>query len=90
MDYIHQNPVTALVVANAEDYLHSSANVYAGSKQALVKVWFMRMRLHLVEMLLASDLDKGVANACTVILVANEDQCGRKQSNYRTITPRRN
>ena len=40
IDYIHQNPVTALVVANAEDYLHSSANVYTGSKQALVKVWF--------------------------------------------------
>ena len=27
-----------MIVANAEDYLLSSANVYAGSKQSLVKL----------------------------------------------------
>ena len=27
-----------MIVANAEDYILSSANVYAGSKQALVKL----------------------------------------------------
>ncbi len=29
-DYIHQNPVKAGIVANAEDYLYSSARSYAG------------------------------------------------------------
>jgi hypothetical protein len=40
IDYIHQNPVVAMIVANAEDYLLSSANVYAGGKRALVRVSF--------------------------------------------------
>jgi REP element-mobilizing transposase RayT len=40
IDYIHENPVVAMIVANAEDYLLSSANVYAGSKQTLVRVSF--------------------------------------------------
>lgn len=30
LDYIHQNPVQDMVVANAEDYLFSSARNYAG------------------------------------------------------------
>ena len=38
IDYIHHNPVAAMIVVNADDYLLSSANVYAGSKQALVKL----------------------------------------------------
>ena len=32
MNYIHQNPVRAGIVANAEDYLYSSARNYAGLK----------------------------------------------------------
>jgi len=38
MDYIHQNPVRQLIVANAADYLFSSAHDYAGGTQGLVKV----------------------------------------------------
>jgi REP element-mobilizing transposase RayT len=38
IDYIHQNPVMAMTVANQEDYLLSSASVYAGSRQALVRI----------------------------------------------------
>ena len=30
--YIHQNPVWAGIVADAVDYLYSSANIYAGQK----------------------------------------------------------
>jgi len=29
INYIHENPVRALIVANAEDYLYSSAPNYA-------------------------------------------------------------
>jgi len=32
INYIHQNPVRALIVANAEDYMFSSAGDYAGIK----------------------------------------------------------
>jgi len=32
INYIHQNPVRALIVANAEDYIFSSAGDYAGIK----------------------------------------------------------
>jgi putative transposase len=37
INYIHQNPVRALIVANAEDYIFSSANDYAGNK-GMVKI----------------------------------------------------
>ncbi len=37
IDYTHQNPVRAMIVANAEDYLFSSACDYAGEK-GLVQV----------------------------------------------------
>ena len=32
INYIHQNPVRALIVQNAEDYIFSSASDYAGTK----------------------------------------------------------
>lgn len=32
LDYIHQNPVKQMIVANAEDYIFSSAVDYAGKK----------------------------------------------------------
>ena len=32
INYIHHNPVRALIVANAEDYIFSSAGDYAGTK----------------------------------------------------------
>jgi putative transposase len=38
IDYIHNNPVTAAIVSDPQDYIFSSASVYAGSKQALVKL----------------------------------------------------
>lgn len=38
LDYIHNNPVRQMIVANAADYLFSSAHDYAGGKMGLVKV----------------------------------------------------
>ena len=35
VNYIHQNPVRAEIVARAEDYLYSSARNYAGEKGLL-------------------------------------------------------
>jgi len=35
INYIHQNPVRAGIVENAEDYLYSSARNYAGIKGVL-------------------------------------------------------
>jgi len=40
MDYIHNNPVKAEIVFNAEDYLYSSAKDYAGEK-GLVEIEFV-------------------------------------------------
>ena len=40
MDYIHNNPVKAELVANPEDYLYSSACDYAGQK-GLVAIEFV-------------------------------------------------
>ena len=37
MNYIHNNPVRAVLVANPEDYLYSSARDYSGEK-GLVKI----------------------------------------------------
>ena len=37
IDYTHQNPVHAMIVASAEDYLFSSAQDYSGEK-GLVEV----------------------------------------------------
>lgn len=38
IDYIHNNPIAAMIVSEAQDYLFSSASFYAGSKQTLVNV----------------------------------------------------
>lgn len=38
VDYIHNNPVAAMIEAEPQHYLFSSANVYAGSMQSLVKI----------------------------------------------------
>ena len=38
IDYIHNNPVVAMIVSEPQAYIFSNANVYTGSKQALVKV----------------------------------------------------
>jgi putative transposase len=32
MIFLHQNPVRALIVANAEDYIFSSVSDYSGTK----------------------------------------------------------
>ncbi|MEX0812768.1 MAG: transposase [Chitinophagales bacterium] len=40
LDYIHQNPVKAGIVANAEDYIYSSAGAYAGLP-SLIKIDFI-------------------------------------------------
>lgn len=37
IDYIHNNPVAAGIVENAEDYLYSSAKKYCGEK-GLIKI----------------------------------------------------
>ncbi|MEO1651953.1 MAG: transposase [Bacteroidota bacterium] len=41
LDYIHQNPVEAMIVGQAEDYLFSSAGNYAGWKDNLLEVDFI-------------------------------------------------
>lgn len=38
IDYIHENPVRARIVANPEDYIYSSAIDYSGKGKGLVKV----------------------------------------------------
>jgi REP element-mobilizing transposase RayT len=38
LNYIHQNPVKAGIVKNAEDYLYSSATNYAGCKDNILDV----------------------------------------------------
>lgn len=40
IDYIHNNPVVAGIVVNAEDYLYSSAKDYAGMN-GLIKIKFL-------------------------------------------------
>ena len=40
LDYIHNNPVEAGIVENAEEYLYSSARNYAG-KKGLIEIEFM-------------------------------------------------
>jgi hypothetical protein len=40
MNYIHNNPVRAELVANPEDYLYSSARDYAGEK-GLINIEFV-------------------------------------------------
>jgi len=40
LNYIHNNPVEAGIVENAEDYLYSSARDYAG-KKGLIKIDFL-------------------------------------------------
>ena len=40
LNYIHENPIKAGIVENAEDYLYSSARDYAG-KKGLIKVEFL-------------------------------------------------
>jgi putative transposase len=40
MNYIHDNPVRAELVANPEEYLYSSARDYAGEK-GLVEIVFV-------------------------------------------------
>ncbi len=37
IEYIHNNPVRAMIVSTAEEYLFSSASVYAGSKKVMVQ-----------------------------------------------------
>jgi putative transposase len=36
IEYIHQNPVRALIVENAEDYIFSSARDFAGIKGLVI------------------------------------------------------
>ncbi len=38
LNYIHQNPVRQMIVANEADYIFSSAHDYIGGKQGLVQV----------------------------------------------------
>lgn len=40
VEYVHQNPVKALIVDDAEEYVYSSARDYAGRK-GLVQISFL-------------------------------------------------
>ena len=40
LDYLHNNPVEAGIVSNAEDYLYSSATDYSGGK-GLININFI-------------------------------------------------
>ena len=38
LEYIHNNPVLAMIVENAEEYVFSSARTYASEKRGLLKL----------------------------------------------------
>ena len=38
LDYIHNNPVNAMIVDNPEDYIFSSARTYINEKEGLIKL----------------------------------------------------
>ena len=41
LNYVHENPVRAGIVRNAENYLYSSANDYYTGKEGMIKLEIM-------------------------------------------------